>query len=137
MKDQWSDVEYEVVRQVTNGVPSYEIKDLSSNVKVTHHNRLFLLGTPQGEATPLCESKDAHISVSTQSALAELTPLECENDSPENSVEWWLTHHPTSLILLGWVDDILKLLPMVVPRSAYQNHCYGMKDKCDSDDEVH
>ena len=38
VKDQWSEVEYEVIRQVTNGVPSYEIKDSSSNVKVTHHN---------------------------------------------------------------------------------------------------
>ena len=38
VKDWWSKVEYKVIRQVTNGVPSYEIKDLSSNVKVTHHN---------------------------------------------------------------------------------------------------
>ena len=38
VKDQWSKVEYEVIRQVTNGVPSYEIKDSSSNMKVAHHN---------------------------------------------------------------------------------------------------
>ena len=30
----WSKVEYDVVCQVANGVPSYEIKDLSGNVKV-------------------------------------------------------------------------------------------------------
>ena len=36
VKDCWSEVEYEVVHQVTNGVPSYEIKDSSGNVKVTH-----------------------------------------------------------------------------------------------------
>ena len=63
--------------QVTNGVPSYEIKDLNCNVKVAHHKQLFLLATPQGEATPLCKSEDILIIMSTQSALAELTPLEC------------------------------------------------------------
>ena len=107
VKDHWSKVEYEVIWQVTNGVPSYEIKDLSSNVKVTHCNRLFLLATPQDEATPLCKSEDAHTSASTWSALAELTPLECENDLPEDNMEGCLTQHPASLILLGWVDGIL------------------------------
>ena len=38
VKDQWSKVEYEVIYQVANGVPLYEIKDSSSNVKVTHCN---------------------------------------------------------------------------------------------------
>ena len=38
VKDQWNEVEYEVIHQVENGVPSYEIKDLSGNVKVAHHN---------------------------------------------------------------------------------------------------
>ena len=38
VKDWWSKVEYEVICQVTNGVPSYEIKEPSCNVKVTHHN---------------------------------------------------------------------------------------------------
>ena len=46
VKDQWSEVEYEVICQVTNGVPSYEIKDPSGNLKLTHHNQLFLLATP-------------------------------------------------------------------------------------------
>ena len=65
VKNHWSEVEYKVICQVANGVPSYEIKDSISNVKVAHHNRLFLLATPQGDATPLCKSKDAHISTST------------------------------------------------------------------------
>ena len=47
VKDRWSKVEYEVIRQVTNGVPSYEIKDASDNPQVAHHNRLFLLATPK------------------------------------------------------------------------------------------
>ena len=38
VKDRWSKVEYEVICQVTNGIPSYEIKDTSGNLKVTHHN---------------------------------------------------------------------------------------------------
>ena len=46
VKDRWSDIEYEVVCQVTNDVPLYEIKDSSSNVKVTHQNQLFLVATP-------------------------------------------------------------------------------------------
>ena len=96
-----------------------------------------LLLSVQGEATPLCESKDAHISASTRSALAELTPLECENDLLEDNMEGCLTRHPASLIPLGWVDGILQPLPMVVHRSAHQDHGSGMKDMCHSDDEVH
>ena len=65
MKDWWSEVEYEVICQVTNGVPSYEIKDSSGNVKTTHCNRLFLLATPRGEVIPLCESEDTDTSMST------------------------------------------------------------------------
>ena len=38
VKDWWSEVEYELICQVINGVPSYEIKDSSGNVKVEHHN---------------------------------------------------------------------------------------------------
>ena len=137
VKDCWSEVEYEVICQVTNSVPSYEIKDSSSNVKVTHHNRLFLLATPQVEVTPLCESKDSDISRSTQSALVDLTPLECENDLPKDNVEGCLTQHLTSHLPLGWVDGILQPLPMVVHRSAYQDQGSKMKDMCDSDDKVH
>ena len=46
VKDRWSKVEYKVICQVANGVPSYEIKDASSNLKVAHRNQLFLLATP-------------------------------------------------------------------------------------------
>ena len=38
VKDWWSKVEYEVIHQVANGVPSYEIKDASSNLQVAHCN---------------------------------------------------------------------------------------------------
>ena len=63
VKDWWSEVEYKVICQVANGVPSYEIKDSSSNVKTANCNRLFLLATPRGEVIPLCESKDADTSM--------------------------------------------------------------------------
>ena len=46
VKDQWSETEYVVVHQVTDGVPAYEVKDESGNVKTIHHNQLFL-GPPQ------------------------------------------------------------------------------------------
>ena len=52
VKDWWNEVEYEIVCQVTNGAPSYEIKDVSGNVKVTHHNRLFLVATPKVHPQP-------------------------------------------------------------------------------------
>ena len=57
VKDQWSEVEYEVICQVTNGVPSYEIKDSSGNVKVTHHNQLFLLATPKVKSHPCVKAR--------------------------------------------------------------------------------
>ena len=107
VRDQWSKVEYEVICQVANGVPSYEMKDSSGNVKVTHHNQLFLLAIPQSEVTPLCKGEDTDTSMSTQSALVELTPLECENDLPKDNMEGCLIQHLTSHIPLGWVDGIL------------------------------
>ena len=57
MKDHWSDVEYEAVCQVADGVPSYEIKDSSSNVKVTHHNQLFLVATHKVKSHPCAKVK--------------------------------------------------------------------------------
>ena len=45
VKDQWSETEYVVVHQVTDGIPAYEVKDEAGNVKTIHHNRLFLVAT--------------------------------------------------------------------------------------------
>ena len=54
-KDRWSEVEYVVTHQVANDMPAYKVKDDGGNVKVTHHNRLFLVA-PVGDATmPLGE----------------------------------------------------------------------------------
>ena len=46
VKDWWSETEYVVVRQVTDGVPTYEVKDEAGNIKTVHHNQLFLVATP-------------------------------------------------------------------------------------------
>ena len=107
VKDRWSEVEYEVICQVVNGVPSYEIKDASGNLQVAHRNRLFLLATHQGEVIPLNKNEDPNPSLSTQSALVELTPLEYEKDLPKDLMEGCQTHHLASRVLLGWVDGVL------------------------------
>ena len=137
VKDQWSEVEYKVIRQVANGVPSYKIKDPSGNLQVAHRNRLFLLAIPRGEVMPLNKSENADVDVSTRSALAELTPLEVENDSLKDQMGRCLTQHLVSHVPLGWVDGILQPLPMVVHRTAQYELGSRMKDKSGDDEEVH
>ena len=136
VKDHWSNIEYEVVCQVANDMPMYEIKDSSSNVKVTHHNQLFLVATPQGAITPLCENTDPQVSMTTQPTLAELTPLELD-DLPEKDTEEQLAQCSTSTVPLGWVDGILQPLPTVVPSTAYKYNGHRARDKHESDDEIH
>ena len=75
--------------------------------------------------------------MSTQSALAELTPLEFENDKPKDPLERYLTHHLASHVPLGWVDGVLQPLPMVVHRSAQKEPGSRMKDMREDDEEVH
>ena len=87
IEDWWNKVEYEIVCQVTNGVPLNEMKDVSSNVKMAHCNGLFLVATSQGAPTTLCQSEDANVNPTTHSALVELTPLECDIDLLRNTVE--------------------------------------------------
>ena len=53
VKDQWSETEYVVVRQVADGVPTYEVKDEVGNVKTIHCNWLFLVATPTEAIMPL------------------------------------------------------------------------------------
>ena len=82
-----NEVEYEIAHQVTNGSPSYETKGLGGKVKAPHHNRFFLVATPQGASTALCQNECANVHLTTHSALAEFTPLECDIDLPRNTVE--------------------------------------------------
>ena len=41
VKERWSEAEYVVIHQVTNDIPTCEVRDDGGNVKVAHHNRLF------------------------------------------------------------------------------------------------
>ena len=86
---------------------------------------------------PLNKSENADIDMSTRSALAELTPLEVENDLPRGQMERCLTQHLASHILLGWVDGVLRSLPMVVHRTALYEPGSRMKDMSEDDEEVH
>ena len=38
VKGQWSETEYVVVHQITDGIPTYEVKDEAGNVKTIHHH---------------------------------------------------------------------------------------------------
>ena len=53
VKDQWSETEYVLVRQVTDGIPAYKVKDEARNVQTVHCNRLFLVATPMEAIMPL------------------------------------------------------------------------------------
>ena len=80
-----------VVHQVTDDIPTYEVQDDGRNVKLVHHNQLFLVATPRGDATLLGGSKSASEESATLSALAEFTPLEWESEAPESKVDRALT----------------------------------------------
>ena len=86
---------------------------------------------------PLNKNENADIDVSTWSALAELTPLEFEKDLLKDQLERCLTQHLASRVLLGWVDGILRPLPMVVHRTALIEPGSRIKDMSGDDEEVH
>ena len=86
---------------------------------------------------PLCQSEDAYTSMSTLSALVELTPLEFGDHLLKDNVEGCLTQYLTSHVLLGWVDGILHPLPMVVHRTAHQDQGSTMKDMFRDDDDIY
>ena len=65
VKDRWSETEYVVVCQVTDGIPAYEVKDEAGNVKTIHRNRLFLVAIPMEAVTPL----GAGVSISEEMSL--------------------------------------------------------------------
>ena len=65
VKDWWSETEYVVVHQVTDGVPAYEVKDEAGNVKTIHYNRLFLVAAPVEAIMPL----GAGMSISEETLL--------------------------------------------------------------------
>ena len=137
-KDWWSETEYVVVCQVTDGVPAYEVKDETGNVKTIHRNRLFLVAALKEAVMPLgagASISEENIAWSTQ---VEHTLLEVENDSPEGSVDGADTLSPASRVLLRWVEGVLLLLPSVAPRpTMWRGIGAGDGAKSPSDGEVH
>ena len=87
VKDWWSEAEYVVVHQVADDMPTYEVRDNGGNVKIVHHNRLFLVANPKDDATPLGGSESISEEGAAWSALVELTPLEWESEIPESEVD--------------------------------------------------
>ena len=106
MKCQWDGVEYKIACQVANGLPSYETKDLSHKAKTPHHDRLFLVATPQGAPTSLCQNEYANVNPTNRSVLAESTPQECDIDLPRNTVKEQPSRCSTSFSPFGQVDGI-------------------------------
>ena len=82
VKDRWSEAEYVVIHQVTDDVPTYEVRDDGGNIKVTHHNRLFLVAPAKDDAMPLGGSESTSDEGAIRSALVELTPLESKSKMP-------------------------------------------------------
>ena len=91
VKDRWSKAEYVVMHQVIDDVPTYEVQDDGGNIKVIHHDRLFLVAPAKEDITPLGGSESISEEGATQSTLAELTPLEWESEMPESEVDEALT----------------------------------------------
>ena len=116
VKDQWSETEYVVVCQVTDGIPAYEVKDEAGNVKTIHRNWLFLVTTPMEAVTPLGAGTSISEENVVRSTCAEHTSLGVENNLPEGSMDGADTLSPTSRVPLRWVGGVLWLLPSVAPR---------------------
>ena len=118
VKDQWSETEYVVVCQFTDGIPAYEVKDEAGNVKTVHHHWLFLVAAPVEAVMPL--GVGASLSEeNVRSTRAEHTSLGVGNDSPEGSVDGADTLSPTSRVPLRWVGGVLWPLPSVAPKTDY------------------
>ena len=66
VKDRWSEVEYVVICQVANDVPTYEVRDDGGNVKVALRNRLFLVAPSKEDALPLGGRKSISNEGATQ-----------------------------------------------------------------------
>ena len=138
VKDRWSETEYVVVCQVTDGVPAYEVKDEAGNIKTVHCNWLFLVATPREAITLLGAGASISEENIVQSTRAEHTLLEVENKSPERSVDGADTLSPSSRVPLRWVGGVLQPLPSVAPRLTMWRRI-GAGDGAESpnNEEVH
>ena len=70
---------------------AFEVKDDGRNVKVIHHNRVFLVAPMRETATPLGGGESISYVSTAWSALAKLTPLECDGQMSESEVDSMLT----------------------------------------------
>ena len=71
---------------------------------------------------PLNKNEDANLNVSTRSAVAE---LEYEKDLPKDQMERCQTQHLASRVPLGWVDGVLRSLPMASTGQHKMNQGQG------------
>ena len=138
VKDWWSETEYVVVHQVTDGIPAYEVKDEVGNVKTIHRNRLFLVAAPKEAVMPLGAGMPISEENVVQFTRAEHISLGVENNSPEGSVDGADTLIPSSRVPLGWVGGVLWPLPSVAPRpTMWRGLGAGDGAESSSDEEVH
>ena len=133
----WDKADYEIACQVTNGSSSYEKQDSSGRMKASHCNRFFLVATPYGTSTALCQNEYANVDPTTRSAPAESTLKECDIDLLRNNMQEWQSWCSTSFSLCGQVDGVRRPLSMVVLSMAMKDYRDGRGDKCASNDEPH
>ena len=138
VKDWWSETEYVVVCQVTDGMPAYKVKDEAGSVKTIHCNRLFLVAAPKEAVTSLGEGISISKEDVVRSTWVECTFLEVESDLPEGSVDGVDTPSPASRVPLRWVGGVLRPLPSVAPRlTMWRGIGAGDGVESPSDEEVH
>ena len=138
VKDWWGETEYVVVRQVTDGIPAYEVKDEAGNDKTVHHNGLFLVAIPIEAVMPLGAGASISEEYIARSTLAEHTSFGVESDSPEGSMDGADSLSPTSRVLLGWIGGVLWPLPSVALRlTMWRRLGAGDGVWSQSDEEVH
>ena len=135
MKDRWGDEEYEVIHQVTPDVPTYEVRDRSGNARVIHRNRLFLVASLSEPVIPLSLDMELLEATSKRSTLVELTPLECESNSPEETTWEVLTQCLTRGMPLGWLGGVLRPLPMVALSSTESGSSTGKESNSENHED--
>ena len=126
IKNWWSETEYVVVHQVTDGVPAYDVKDEVGNVKTIHRNWLFFVATLKEAIMPLGAGMPISDENIIQSTRVEHTSLEVENDSPEASMDGADTLSHASRVPLRWVGGVLQPLPS--PAGGTSEPCSHIPD---------
>ena len=137
VKDRWGNIQYKVIHQVMTDVCMYELQDQGGKIKVIHWNQLFLVASVKEDAMPLGEDMDLSDEMSNWSTLAELTPLECESESPVDTAWEVLTQHLTHGMPLGWLGGILWPLPVVALGPTERGLNAGMESSSLDDENVH